>query len=120
MSPYYKLLEAIYKDQEEAKKLIEKEADINILIDNADKGFTLFYLVSCTGHIEIVRLLIEKGMNVNIRNKKGDTPLYIASKEGRTNTAKLLIEKGAHINRKNKKGETPLYIASKEGRTNTG
>ena len=65
------------------------------------------------GHIEIVKLLIEKGANVNYEDwSDGDvkTPLTVASEKGHIEIVKLLIEKGADINNK-----TPLAAASEKG-----
>ncbi len=47
------------------------------------------------GLIEIVRLLIEKGVDVNAKTGKGNTALPYALLEGHSEIVKLLIEKGA-------------------------
>jgi ankyrin repeat protein len=60
----------------------------------------------------VVRLLIEKGANVNA-TRYGETPLHSAAEGGNAETAKLLIEKGADVNAKDDNGETPLHKASK-------
>ena len=45
--------------------------------------------------IEVVKLLIEKGADVNSRNDTGGTALMFASGRGHTEVAQLLIEVGA-------------------------
>lgn len=42
--------------------------------------------------IKIIKLLIEKGANVNAENKEGTTPLHVAAKKGHAETVKALIE----------------------------
>ena len=55
------------------------------------------------GHPDIVKLLIEKGADVNARNDFGETPLYFATSTAITHggvwgdIVKLLIDKGADI-----------------------
>ncbi|OUM66909.1 hypothetical protein PIROE2DRAFT_29779, partial [Piromyces sp. E2] len=63
----------------------------------------------------IVKLLIENGVDLSKVNKDGDTPLIWACRMKRENRnddiAKFLIENGADLNKANKDGNTPLIIA---------
>jgi uncharacterized protein len=52
------------------------------------------------GDVEIVKLLIEKGADVNAKNVDGVTALMFAAGEGRLEAVKLLIEKGSGRERK--------------------
>ncbi len=63
--------------------------------------------------IDIVRLLIEKGADVNAKNKYGGTPLHAAI--GSEQTVKLLLEHGADVNAKNNDAWTPLEVALLRG-----
>jgi ankyrin repeat protein len=45
--------------------------------------------------IEIARVLIEHGANVEVKDDKGRTPLDFASEEQREEIMKLLLEHGA-------------------------
>jgi ankyrin repeat protein len=58
-----------------------------------------------------VRQLIEKGADVNVRDKNQDTPLHEAASRRKTDVAKLLIEKGADVNAKDNYGQTALDMA---------
>jgi ankyrin repeat protein len=69
------------------------------------------------GKLEIVKLLLEKGANVNATDLLGQTPLMIAAKEGHLEIVKLLLAKGAAPNAKNSEGKTALDFATKAGRT---
>ena len=87
-----------------AKLLIEKGADPN---DGDASGATpLYYALREKGYDEVVRLLIERGANVN-------TPkaLYFPCKRGDYQMAKYLIENGANVNPTYETGETALTLA---------
>lgn len=59
-------------------------------------------------NIEQIKGLIDKGANVNIKNKNGWTPLRNVAFIGRIATAKLLIDKGADVNASDLKGNSIL------------
>ena len=69
------------------------------------------------GRSETVKLLIGKGVNVDVTDGLGWTPLHEAAWMGKTGVIKLLIEKGADINATDKDGNTPLRWAALEGKT---
>jgi hypothetical protein len=64
----------------------------------------------------IVRLLIERGANVNAKSVRGRTPLLMAaSANGTTGVVKLLLAKGADVNAADGIGLTPLIAAAAVG-----
>jgi len=67
---------------------------------------------SYNGNIEIVKLLIETGADINAKNNYGSTSLMYASKIGHKKIVLLLIEAGADINAKNNYGYTVLMFAT--------
>jgi hypothetical protein len=68
------------------------------------------------GDIGTVRRLLERGANVNTRDKEsGWTPLMAAALSGSIDVVKLLVEKNAHVNAQDKFFWTPLMIASRAG-----
>ena len=70
---------------------------------------------SSMGNLENVKLLLKKGVNINIQDKSGISALYKASNEGNLNIVKLLIDKGANIDIQDNFSDTALYNASYEG-----
>ena len=65
--------------------------------------------------IEMVKLLIAAGANLDIQNKDGLTPLMRAARwPGGYGIVKQLIEAGANLDIKNKYGGTPLMLAIEE------
>jgi len=65
------------------------------------------------GHLEEVRRLLDKGVDVNARDDWWKTPLHYAADGGHLSVVKLLVEKGADVDAKNKEGKTPLDLAKK-------
>ena len=47
--------------------------------------------------LAVVQLLVEKGANVNLKNKDGDTALHLAAEQGKTEVALLLLNSGAEV-----------------------
>ena len=61
--------------------------------------------------LDLARLYLAHGANVNSRNEEGTNPLGEAAGNGFVEFAKLLIENGANVNQKDDNGKTPLTIA---------
>ena len=92
------------------KLLLDSGADINSLSMN---GFSATPLqgAAAAKRIDLARLLIDRGANVNCRGEEGVSPLHEVAGNGELEFAKLLLEHGANINAKDDHGKTPLTIA---------
>lgn len=70
------------------------------------------YLLHAYAHQpKLVRVLIQKGANVNIKTNDGDTPLHYAacgSGSESIESIKILLSNGADINSRDNMGRTPL------------
>lgn len=66
-----------------------------------------------TTSVEIAKLLISRGANVNATDYLNRTPLHYATKKKATKVAEVLISNGANIDAKTTKGWTPLFEASR-------
>ena len=64
------------------------------------------------GNTEIVKILLNKGVDVNHKDFEGATPLIIASRMDNFKLVKLLISKGADVNAKDNLGTTALMFAA--------
>ncbi|EER09449.1 26S proteasome non-ATPase regulatory subunit, putative, partial [Perkinsus marinus ATCC 50983] len=62
-------------------------------------------------HEATVRYLIDKGANVNFKDKAGRTPLHEASRYGHTTLVELLVDHKADIDSLDGAGESPLAQA---------
>ncbi len=76
-----------------------------------------FVEAACSGHSDIVKLFLDKGMNVDVKNPNGITALMCASAYGRPETVELLLSRGANANATDETGETALLKASCKGHT---
>jgi ankyrin repeat protein len=92
------------------KLLLDKGARIN----DADKhGRTFFFYVAGTrGSNDLIKLLLEKGVDVNAKANDDKTALINASYQGNAEIVKLLLENGANVNDKDVVGMTGLMYAS--------
>ena len=68
------------------------------------------------GDLDAVIELVEKGANVNEKDKYGDTALVEASFNGHLEIVERLIDADADVNQENNDGETALIRASESGR----
>lgn len=80
-----------------------------------DDGRTVLYLAAAMDCRPLVRLLIEKKVEIDRRDCMGTTPLGIAAYNGFLMTVKLLLKEGADVNAKNDEGVTPIYGAARNG-----
>ena len=74
-----------------------------------------FYDACKSGDIEVVKLLLDKGADINQVNSDGITPLSISCLSGHLATSELLISSGADINQADSNGLTPLWLACRGG-----
>ncbi|XP_031570135.1 protein fem-1 homolog B-like [Actinia tenebrosa] len=73
------------------------------------------WAAAAKGEMEIVKLLIKKGANVNSRTKTNSTPLRATAYDGRLDIVSYLVEHGADVNVKNNFENTPLMVACYNG-----
>ena len=67
------------------------------------------------GHEAVVKLLLEKGADIESKDDYGRTPLSWAAEGGHKAVVKLLLEKGADMESKDDYGQTPLSWAAEGG-----
>lgn len=76
------------------------------------EGTPLLCYAAMNGDVEVVRLLLTRGAEVDAPNGAGWTPLHYAAERGDTLLVKMLLDKGAYAgSQTNRFGETPLMLA---------
>ncbi|MGZ5208132.1 MAG: ankyrin repeat domain-containing protein [Sulfuricurvum sp.] len=83
----------------------------------SDNNKTILMYASWTGNTEAVKVLVNKGANVNTADNAGATALHLAIWKDRTDIALYLLEHGASAQAMSLDGMTPEDIAVL--RTNT-
>ena len=84
-------------------------------VKDYDNGMTPLIYASLRGHENIVKLLLQSGANINIKDNTGSTALMHAASSNafrHINVAELLLKNGADITAKDNSGNTALDIAT--------
>jgi ankyrin repeat protein len=76
-------------------------------------GSTALHHAAGYGPLDNLQSLIDKGADVNAKNRRGSTPLHWAIHDEAK--ARLLLAKGANVNARQAQGRTPLYLAAMLG-----
>jgi cytochrome c len=99
-----------------------KKGDVAAVTSALDKGAAInevdglsaLYIACEDGNVELARLLIDRGADVNLPVSWQRTPLYAAVNGGHADIVKLLLDNGANPNQVSK-GQTPLHLAAENG-----
>jgi cytochrome c len=99
-----------------------KKGDVAAVTSALDKGapinevdgVTALYIACEDGNVELARLLINRGADVNLPVSWQRTPLYAAVNGKYADIVKLLLDNEANPNQVSK-GQTPLHLAAENG-----
>lgn len=87
------------------------------LLASGMDGSPALHDAALKGRIDMLKVLLARGADVNHRNSTGATPLHDAAIGGNAEAARVLLEHGANVNaRETETGDTPLYMAAAMGR----
>lgn len=78
-------------------------------------GMSVLACAAMLGSTEILRLLLDKGADVNSKDKYGQTPLILAAWQGDVECVRLLLHKRADLTARDRAGKTALMWAQREG-----
>ena len=91
-------------------RLIERGADVN------KPCWTPLHSDATNGHLDIMRLLLEKHAYIDAEAPNGSTPLMMAAQFGTPDALKLLLDEGADPLLKNPRGQSAIDFANLAGR----
>ncbi|XP_072905353.1 protein phosphatase 1 regulatory subunit 12A-like isoform X4 [Hemitrygon akajei] len=74
-------------------------------------GASALHVAAAKGYLEVTKLLIQAGFDVNSRDNDGWTPLHAASHWGKEEVCRLLVENLCDMQAVNKVGQTALDVA---------
>lgn len=111
------LLTALYAKSVSASLfLIEKRSDLDqfaVAVSPETSGDRPLHLASRIGLIEVMKKLLEKGVDPNLRDSEGRTPLHMLAGVNNGEEVILLHEKGANFDVVDDQGDTPLIALAK-------
>ena len=111
-------LAASRNDVEAIKFLLKAGVNINAINLNFLEE-TALHGASKLGNIDIVKLLLEAGIDPSVRNEYEETALNIAANKEQAEVMKLLLEAGAIIDSKDFLGDTALFTSVRTGNLST-
>ena len=98
-----------------AKLLIKFGADPNIKESSQD--WAPLQCASYYGNLQMVKLLIENGAEINVTGKYNQTPLHWSMRaitwNNQKEIVKYLLQKGINVNHEDSDGNTALLMAEK-------
>jgi uncharacterized protein len=103
-----------HDDDLKCVKLLVDRMKISVNCKNL-KEETPLLLAASRDDVRTVALLLERGADPNIQDKKGSTCLQWAARSGRLGMAKLLLHNRADVNAEDNSGYTPLAFAEYNG-----
>ena len=80
------------------------------------QGATVAHFAAMASDTAILRLLMERGIRLDVRDHKGNSPIHWAARAGRLENLKLLVEEaGVNPKQRNAEGGSPLDLAAYYG-----
>lgn len=111
-SDSYNFIKAVKdKDAAKATEYLDKPGTTVVTTRDSDTGDTALHIVTRRSDAAWVGFLLQKGANVNARDREGNTPLMLATQVRWTEGAKIFIAVRAQVDLQNRLGETALQKA---------
>ncbi|XP_035804001.2 protein phosphatase 1 regulatory subunit 12A isoform X5 [Amphiprion ocellaris] len=83
-------------------------------VRHAKSGGTALHVAAAKGYVEVLKLLIQAGYDVNIKDYDGWTPLHAAAHWGKEEACRILVENLCDMDLINKMGQTPFDVADED------
>gem|GEM_PF-1021333 len=103
-------------DGELVKLLLDRGADVKVEGGDEYTTCNALTLAAINGHLEILKMLLHIGRNVNYADSQGGTILMAACEGGDYDTVQFLLDNGANVKARNRYGTTALMWAARYGR----
>jgi len=99
---------------EVGRVLLDKGADVNAAPVPSSRD-TALTIAADKGHYRFVELLLSRGAQVDVRNKKGNSSLWLAANGGHLDVVQLLYSAGADIDSQDNRKVSCLMAALRKG-----
>ncbi|XP_048012972.1 protein phosphatase 1 regulatory subunit 12A isoform X6 [Megalobrama amblycephala] len=83
-------------------------------VRHAKSGGTALHVAAAKGYTEVLKLLIQAGYDVNIKDYDGWTPLHAAAHWGKEEACRILVEHLCDMDIINKVGQTAFDVADED------
>ncbi|XP_068162742.1 protein phosphatase 1 regulatory subunit 12A isoform X2 [Antennarius striatus] len=83
-------------------------------VRHAKSGGTSLHVAAAKGYVEVLKLLIQAGYDVNIKDYDGWTPLHAAAHWGKEEACRILVENLCDMDLINKMGQTAFDVADED------
>ncbi len=103
------MIAALHGERPVVEFLLARKAEVN------KTGWTPLHYAAANGHVEVVRLLIERHAYIDAESPNGTTPLMMAARQAKPTTARLLVEEGADPTPRNESGYDAAGYAKAAG-----
>jgi ankyrin repeat protein len=94
--------------------IVEHSLDVNAR--GFSDGETPLHVASRMGFVEVARILLKHGADIEARDRNDWSPLERATTKGHVEVTRVLLEHGANVSAQDKGRRTPLYLASVHGK----
>jgi len=108
-------LSAAFAGPEAVTLLIEHGAHIHQVSHNPLRNQALHACIALGNSVEVARILVEAGADMNATAAGGYTPLHLAASNGKREIVVLLLERGADREPRCDQGKTPAEYARERG-----
>ena len=105
-------------DEEGVRRMLDKGTPVDH-IDNGRFNMSPLQVAALAGHLEIVKLLLERGANVNHFNYDDFSPVTSAARAGKWSVVRVLAEHGADFHKRDSHGKSGYdYLRRCRGKRN--
>jgi ankyrin repeat protein len=108
-------LAAAFADRETVLTLLDAGADVRQVSETPMRNEALHALLALSKDADVLRLLIERGADVNAVQTAGYRPLHQAAVAGREDLVRMLLDAGADKTVRCDRGKTPAEYAWERG-----
>lgn len=99
---------------EVGRLLLDHDADVNAPPVPSSKD-TALTIAADKGHAKFVELLVSKGADIEVKNKKGNSPLWLACHGGHLDVIRIMVESSVDVNSMDNRKVSCLVIAFRKG-----
>jgi ankyrin repeat protein len=92
--------------------------EVNAVVEvpeNIQGKNTLLHIASTYCQLKVMRLLMERTADINIRNAKHDSALHLAALSGSVEIIEMLLDNGVSVDLVNEENDTPLHVSALSG-----